>query len=170
MFLDFQVWLPFAVGRSRHGLQYPYGSRQALPFLRPWLARPSRGDGRDHHSAALYRPSNPLDLAHSCPSRAGDVSPCRRPRRIDSRLVGRVLEPVDLADAPPHPAYWNFIWDSNPPTYYSSPSSSGSPWKSSTAEAAVDAGAAYPFEPSRNLVLSRPGLPNPDRQEGDNRA
>jgi hypothetical protein len=59
-------------------------------------------------------------------------------------VVGRVLEPLALADLPRLPAYWNFLWDSNPQTYYSSRSSSGSPSKSSmAAEAAAEAASRF---------------------------
>jgi hypothetical protein len=75
-------------------------------------------------------------------------------------MDGRVLDPLDLADSTPVPAYWRCLWDSNPPTYYSSPSSYGSPSKlSMVAEAA--AAAAYPFESD--------STPNPDRKGGDQR-
>ncbi len=82
--------------------------------------------------------------------------PCPGPRR-------QVLEPVDLADRTPIPAYLNFLWDSNPQTYYSSLWSSGSPSKSSTAAEAVAAAVcasppdSIPFLPL--LWRTRPRVP-----------
>jgi hypothetical protein len=66
-------------------------------------------------------------------------------------MVRRVLEPLDLADVMAHRPYWKFLWDSNPPTYYSSPLSSGSPLRSSTA-AEAGAGAVSLFAPIRSFV------------------
>ncbi len=168
MLVDFQMRMRFAVGRSGHGLQHPHGSRQALPVLCPRLARTSAGNDRDHRSAAPDNPSHAVDMAHPSAGRPGDVPPGGRARRIGPGLVGRVLEPLDLADSPLLPPYWNFIWDSNPPTYYSSQSSSGSPLKSSTAAEADDAGPVCPSAHSKAPVSSPARLPSPDRQGGDN--
>src|ERR1700722_3094519 len=132
MLVDFQMRMCFAVGGSRYGVQHPHGSQQALSLLRSRLAGSSRSDDRHHRSANLSDPSE-LDLAPSSPGRVGDVSPRRRARRSGSRVVGRELEPLDLADPQVLPPYWNILWSLNPPTYCSSQSSSGSPLKSSTA-------------------------------------
>ncbi len=63
------------------------------------------------------------------------------------KMGALVLERLGLADPAPVPAYWNFLWDSNPPTYCSSRSSSGWPLKSSM-EAEADAAAASRFAPT----------------------
>ena len=136
------------MGRSGDGVQYPRGSRQALPVLRSRLARTSGSDDRHHRTATPYNP--PLvDLAPSRPGRLGDVSHRRGARRPGPRVVGRVLEPLDLADPRALASYWNFLWCSNPPTYCLSQSSSGSPLKSSTAAEAA-AGAVCRFAQSRS--------------------
>src|ERR1700733_2743125 len=141
MLVDFQMRMPLALGRRGHGVQYPHGSRQALPVLRPRLEGAGRGNDRDHRSATIYRSAFALVVAPPRPRRACHVSARRRARRPGSRVVGRVLGFLELADSKRLPPYWNFLWDSNPPTYYSSPSSSGSPLKSSTAAEADVAGA-----------------------------
>ena len=142
--------MPFAVGRCGHGLQHSYGTRQALPVLRPRLAGAGDRDDRHHLAPTPHFDQNALDLAGPPARRASDVSPCRRCRRFGTRNIRRVLEPLELADLEFHRPYWKFLWDSNPPTYYSSPSSSGSPSKSSTA-AEADAGAVSPFAPIRSV-------------------
>jgi hypothetical protein len=172
----------FAVGRSGDGVQYPHGSRQALPILRSRLERPSGRDDRDYRAATLPDPSE-VDLAPSRAGHLGDVSRRGRARRSGPRVVGRVLEPLDLADPRALPAYWNFLWCLSPPTYCLSQSSSGSPLKSSTAAEAA-AGAVCRFAQSRSKPergarpqarnttrpcrdLSVYVKPNPDRQGGD---
>jgi hypothetical protein len=187
MLVDFQMRMRFAMGGSGYGLQHPHGSRQALPVLCPRLARTSGGDDR-HHRAATLDNSSRVDLAHSRACRVGDVSHRGRARGIGSRVVGRVLEPVDLADPQRLRAYWNCLWHLNPLTYCSSQWSSGSPSKSSTAaEAAV--AAVYPSGQSEVSVPPQPSRdhreryfhvtkslehltnadtkPSPDRQGGD---
>src|SRR5579864_9730097 len=131
--MDFQVWVPFVVGRGRYGLQYPHGSRETLPILRPRLEGTSSGDDRDHHAAASRFDKSSLGLAGSPRSHFSPVPTGRKRRRVCPRFVGRVLEPLELADLGSFKPYWNFLWDSNRPTYYSLPSSSGSPSKFSIA-------------------------------------
>jgi len=143
----------FAVGWSRYGVQHPHGSRPALPFLRPRLEGPSGRDDCDHCSANLPDPSA-VDVARSRTGRLGDVSPRRRARRSGPRVVGRVLEPLDLADPQALPPYWDFLWSLNPPTYCSLQSSSGSPLKSSTAAEEAGAAAVYPFFQTKHSVIS----------------
>ena len=140
MFVDFQMRMRFVVGRCGYGVQHPHGSREALPILRARLAGAGDGDDRDHRAADLHSVAYPLDLgapsargARYVPLNGGDCS-------ASPRVAGRVLEPVALADPRYLPPYWNCLWDSNPQTYYSSRSSSGSPSKSSmAAEAAAEA-------------------------------
>jgi len=140
MFVDFQVRMRFVVGRRGYGLQYPHGSWEALPVLRARLAGAGDRDGRDHRAAALCSAANPLDLADPRARGPRHVPPYGGSCRTSPRMVGRVLEPVALADPRYLPPYWNCLWDSNPQTYYSSRSSSGSPSKSSmAAEAAAEA-------------------------------
>ena len=147
LLVDFQMRMPVAVERSGHGLQYPHGSRKTLPILRARLEGTSSGDDRDHRPAASRFAKSSLGLAGSPRRHFGPVSTGRRRRRARSGLVGRVLEPLELADLGSFRPYWNFLWDSNRPTYYSSPSSSGLPSKFSIA-AEADAAAGYPFAPT----------------------
>jgi hypothetical protein len=145
MLLDLQMRMRFVVGRSGHGVQYPHGSRQTLPLLRSRLAGPVARDDRDHRSATLPDPKNAMDVAHPRSSRAGNVPSYGGLGRAGSRLVGRVLEPLGLADPTRLPAYLNCLWYLNRPTYCSLQWSSGSPSKSSTgAEAGAAVVCAFP--------------------------
>jgi len=148
--------MPFVMGRGGYGVQYPHGTRKALPVLQYRLAGAGACDDRDRHATDLDVRQDALDLARPGAGRIRDVPPCRGISRIGSGLGERVLEPVGLADPTLIPPYWNFLWDSNPLTYYSSRWSSGSPSKSSMAEEA-DAGAVCRFGPtsSRSLPPTR---------------
>jgi hypothetical protein len=155
MLVDFQVRMRLVMGWRGHGVQHPYGPREALPVLCARVARAGDRDGRDHRAADFNLSKSPLVLAPPGAGGAGDVPGRRGACRIGPRVVGRVLEPLALADLPRLPAYWNFLWDSNPQTYYSSRSSSGSPSKSSmAAEAAAEAVSRFaqprkPYSPDR---------------------
>ncbi len=153
--VDLQMWMPFAVGWRGYGVQYSRISREALPVLRSRMARSSAGDDRHYCAANSRLVQDAVDVAGPLARRARVVSPGRRAGRSCVRMVGRVLDTLGLADPALLRAYWNFLWDLNPPTYYSSPWSSGSPSKSSTAEEA-DAAAVYRFAPTKparvNLV------------------
>src|ERR1035437_576564 len=157
VFVDFQVRMPFAVGRSRHGLQHSYGACKALPVLRSRRGGAVAGDDRNRRASTFHFPKNTLDLARPPASRIRDVSHRRKSRCFGTRMVRRVLEPLELADFQIHRPYWEFLWDSNPPTYYSSRSSSGSPSRSSTA-AEADAGAVSPFAPIHSFVVQAGSL------------
>ena len=135
--------MPFALGRRRYGLQHSYGSRETLPVLRSRMDGAGTGDCRDR-GPAVARFLQAVAVARPSARHPRTFPARRRPRRFCIRILPRVLDPLGLAQPAPLPAYWNFPWDSNPPTYYSSRLSSGSPLKSSmAAEAAV--AAACPF-------------------------
>jgi len=142
--LDFQMRMPLAMGRGRHGLQHSHGPREALPVLCNRLARASHRDDRHRRAAVLSCRQNAMDLAGPPVGLLRDVPSRRRASRSGTGIVGRVLEPLALASVMAHRPYWKFLWDSNPPTCYSSPSSSGSRLRSSTAEEAAGA-AVSPF-------------------------
>jgi hypothetical protein len=145
MLVDFQMRMRFFVGRSGHGLQHPYVSRQTLPVLRSRLAGAGAGDDRDYRAAAPSDPENALDVGRTCAGRAGHVPGHGGFGSVGSRVVGRVLEPLGLADSRRLPAYLNCLWYLNRPTYCSSQWSSGSPSKSSTvAEAGAAAVCGFP--------------------------
>jgi hypothetical protein len=148
--------MPLAVGRSRPHVQHPHGARQALPVLRPRITRPGRRHDRHHRAANLPLPALSVELAPSPHNRASHVSAGRRHRGLSNGLGRRVLDPLDLAELIPSPAYWNYAWDSNPPTYYSSPSSSGWPLKSSM-EAEAVAAAVYPSASISQSTISARG-------------
>lgn len=140
LLLDFQVRMPVSLGRRGYGLQHPHGPRKALSVLCPRMARSSDCDACDLGAAVLPLDQVALELVCSTARLPGSVSRHGRPRRPRPGLDGRVLGGVELADSPPLPPYWKFPWDSNPLTYYSLLSSSGSPLKSlMVAEAAVAA-------------------------------
>jgi len=139
--------MPLAVGRSRHGVQHSYGSCEALPVLRSRLARASDRDDRHRRAAVLSCRQDVLDLARPPAGLSRDVPRRRKRRRFGIGMGRRVLEPLELADPEIHRPYWKFLWDSNPPTYSSSPSSSGLPLRSSTVGEG-DGGAVFPCEPT----------------------
>jgi hypothetical protein len=132
--------MPFAMGRSGYGLQHSHGADEALPVLRARIVGASYRNDRHRRAAIFPCGEDVLGLARPSSRSARDVSARRRVSGTRTRLVQRVLEPLELADFAPHRPYWKFLWESNPPTFYSSPLSSGSPLRSSTA-AEADAGA-----------------------------
>jgi len=154
MLVDLPMRMRFAVGRSGHGMQHPHGSRQALPFLRPRMARAGAGDDRDHRSAGPDLLEGALDMGTPRGRRASDIPGHGRHRRAGSRVVGRVLEPLALAYQRALPAYLNCLWSLNRPTYYLSQWSSGWPLKSSMAEEA-DAGAVCRLKSARSRLSFR---------------
>lgn len=152
--------MPFAVGRGRHGVQHSYGSREALPVLRaPFISQclAGAGDRDDRHrrAAVLSCRQDALELARPPAGLSRDVPRRRRRRLFGTGMGRRVLEPLELADPKIHRAYWKFLWDSNPPTYFSSPSSSGLPLRSSTA-GEEGAGAAFRCGPVHSIRRSSP--------------
>ena len=151
--VDFPVRMPFAVGRRGYGVQYSHDTREALPVLRARMAGASTGHDRDRDAANLNLAARPVDVAGSLAGRARAISHRRRAGRVGTRVVGRVLEPLGLADPVRLSAYWNWLWESNLPTYSSSQSSSGSPSKLSIA-AEADAAAVYPFASANRFPRS----------------
>lgn len=149
MLLDFQMRMRFPVGRSGYGLQYPHGSLETLPVLRPWVAGTGCGDARDYRPASSDCLEGAVEMGPPDLSVACDVSGHGRACSIGSRVVGRVLEPLGLADSQPIPAYLNCLWCWNPPTFYSLQWSSGLPLRSSMA-AEADAAAVCAFPPSNS--------------------
>ncbi len=157
------------VGGGRYGLQHPHGAWQALSVLRAWLGRSVHRHDRDDCSASSGVGKDALELGPPSCGVAGDVPSNRRTCGARVRMEGRVLDPVELADKHGFPAYWRCLWDLNPPTYCSSPLSSGWPSKSSMA-AVADGEAARGFTPSNSIRAHHSArlllcLPSRDRRE-----
>ncbi len=143
LLMDFQVRMPLTLGGCGHGLQRPHGSREALSFLRPWMARTSARHARDLVAATPDLHPIVMELAFALRRFAGRFSGDGIDRRSRPGICRQVLDRVELADPRQLPRYWKCTWDSNPQTYYSLPSSSGSRSKSSMA-AEADAAAGSP--------------------------
>lgn len=145
--VDFQMRMPIPLGGRGYGMQRPYGAWEALSFLRSWMARTSARHARDLGAATPDLHPLVMELANSRGCFACGVSGDGNHRRSRSGLCRQVLDRVELADPRRLSRYWRSTWDSNPPTYYSLPSSSGSPSKSSMA-AEADAAAVCLFAPT----------------------
>ena len=151
--MDFRMRMPFAMARRGYGVQHSYGPRKALPVLRARMARAGAGHDRHRDAAASHFIANALDLAGPLAGRARPVSHRRRARRFCSRISRPVLGGIVLADWRLIPSYWSFQCLSNPPTCSSSPSSFGSPSKSSMVAEAV-AAAVYRSASARAIIPS----------------
>lgn len=165
LLVDFQMRMPFAVARRGHGMQHPYGARQALPVLRARMAGAGAGHDLNCGAAASHFIADVMALARALASRARRVSHRRRAHRVCTRISRPVLGWIGLADWRPLPSYWSFQCLLNPPTCSSSRSSSGLPSRSSMV-AEADAAAVYQ-RASASAIIPPSSVPSPDRQGGD---